>query len=81
MYMHLQEVKRESAQRHAEGADLHNALREAQGRAGPPQALVSLQAELAHLRFSTFHHLPGRPAHRVFANSSGPHRMPQSGMD
>ena len=50
----LKEVKRESAQRHAEGADLRSALREAQGRAGSPQALISLQAELAHLRFWTF---------------------------
>lgn len=81
VYMLLQEVKRESAQRHAEGADLRNALREAQGRGGPPQALVSLQAELANLRFSTFLCLLGRPVHRVFAVSSGPNRIPQSGRD
>ena len=49
-HMSLQEVKRRSAERHAEAADLRNALREAQGQGSPPQGLTSLQAELSYLR-------------------------------
>ena len=49
--MVLKEVKRESALRHAEGADLRSALREAEGRGAIPEALASVQAELTHLRF------------------------------
>ena len=46
----LQEVKRESALRYAEGADLRIALREAHARGAVSQALTSLQAELSYVR-------------------------------
>ena len=50
----LQEVKRESALRHAEGADLRSAMREAQSKGTVPEALASLHAELTHLRSTLF---------------------------
>lgn len=50
LHLCLQEVNRESTLRHAEGADLRSALREAQSKRAVPEALATLHAELAHLR-------------------------------
>ena len=46
----MQEAKRESAARHAEGAALRSALREIQANSPGHQALVSMQHELSQLR-------------------------------
>ena len=54
LHLCLKEVKRESLLRHAEGADLRSALREAQSKGVVPEALASLHTELAHLRSTLF---------------------------
>ena len=48
----MQEVKKESAARHAEAAALRAALRETQAEGPALQPLASMQADLSHLRLA-----------------------------
>ena len=48
----MQEVKKESAARHAEAATLRAAMRETQAEGPALQPLASMQAELSHLRWA-----------------------------
>ena len=54
LHLCLKEGNRESTLRHAEGADLRSALREAESKGAVPEALGSLHTEVAHLRFTLF---------------------------